>query len=121
MTSRKANIPDFDDTEIHTVETTLEERYRNRDDIEVLQADSEVRMDQGDRELTEVPCLYWKVDKCSFVIFKTGEERYRSQFFYSVIEQYGTGIHEYDNIGDCVTMLLKMQADHEGKRALDQK
>jgi len=35
--------------------------------------------------------VYWREDRAQFVIFKTGAQTYRNQFFYSVLEQYGTG------------------------------
>ena len=42
--------------------------------------------------------------------------RYRSQFFYSEEEHYGTGRDEYDELAECVGLLLKLQADHEKQR-----
>ena len=109
-------IPDFNDSELWVVKTTLKERYGY--EVEMQLADSELRLSPDDRELTECPTLFWQVDKVSFVIFKTAAERYRCQFFYSIREQYGTGILEYDNITECVTTLLQMQADHELKKNL---
>jgi len=109
-----SNIPDFTDTERHVVETTLQERFGHA--VEVLAADAEIRMYVGDRELTEVPVLFWKERGCQFVIFKVADNRYRNQFFYSVKDQFGTGREEYDDIGDCVLTLLRVQADHESMR-----
>ena len=60
---------------------------------------------------------YWREDKAQFVIFKTGVQAYRNQFFYSVREQYGTGRDEYTDIGECVTTLLQVQADQAAKSA----
>lgn len=111
-----STIPDFNDSELWVVKTTLKERYGH--DIEIQLADSELRLDPSDRELTECPTLFWQVDKVSFVVFKIAPERYRCQFFYSIREQYGTGIEDYDNIGECVTALLQVQADHEIKKNL---
>jgi len=37
-------------------------------------------------------------------------------FFYRIRDRFSTGREEYDDIGDCVTTLLKMQADEEAKR-----
>jgi len=51
-----------------------------------------------------------------FVICKVGESRYRCQFFYSDQEQFGTGRDVYDNLAECVTILLQVQADHEQTR-----
>ena len=109
-----SKIPDFTDTERHVVQTTVKERFGKP--VEVLAADAEIRLFSDDRELTEVPVLYWQERDCQFVIFKVGENHYRNQFFYSVNQQFGTGREEYDDIGDCVLTLLRVQADHESMR-----
>ena len=44
------------------------------------------------------------------------EDKYRSQFYYSVAEQYGTG-RDFDELAACVSVTLKLQADHEKDRA----
>src|SRR5574340_374276 len=111
---KQAPIPDFTDVERWTVATALHERYGRKIEAEV--ADVELRLDPVLPELTLCPALFWKEGGCSFLICKTGERRYRSQFFYSVREQYGTGREEYDDLADCVVTLLKLQADHEAKR-----
>ena len=108
-------IPDFNETERHLVASTVRERFGK--EVEVLVADAEIRMHEGDRELTEVPILYWQERECHFVIFKIDDSRYRNQFFYSVKDQFGTGREEYDDLGDCVLTLLRVQADHEAMRS----
>lgn len=50
------------------------------------------------------------------MVFKTAENHYRNQFFYSVNEQYGTVRTHYQDIGEC-GVLLRLQADHEKERA----
>ena len=37
-------------------------------------------------------------------------------FYYSVKERFGTGTEEYDNLGDCVITLLKVQEEMDVKR-----
>ena len=64
-----STIPDFNDTERHIVESPVRERFGKA--VEVLIADAEIRLHEGDRELTEVPVLYWQERECQFVIFKT--------------------------------------------------
>jgi len=66
--------------------------------------------------LTACPTVFWSERGCNFLIFKTGEDRYRCQFFYSDEEQYSTGRTEYDELAECVSLLLKLQADHEKQR-----
>jgi len=108
-------VPDFTDTERDVVAQTVKERYGKP--VEVQVADAEIRLYPDDRELTEVPVLYWSERDCQFVIFKVADSRYRNQFFYSVREQFGTGRDEYDDILDCVVTLLRVQADHEAQRS----
>jgi hypothetical protein len=110
-------IPDFTDTELWVIRQAVAERFRK--EVEIQQADAELRLNPGDRELTLCPVVYWRDDKAQFVIFKTGVQSYRNQFFYSVLKQYGTGRDEYTDIGECVTILLQVQADHAAKNALN--
>lgn len=109
-----SEIPDFSKEEARAVSETLKERFRK--EIEVHEVDTELRLSPGDRELTECPALYWEVDGCHFIIAKKGDERFHCQFFYSVNDQYGTGIDEYHDIVECVTSLLRVQADHESSK-----
>jgi hypothetical protein len=106
-------VPDFSETEIWIVRQTLAERYGK--DVPVELGDSEIRLFAEDRELTLVPCLFWAGRDANFVIFKTGKDRFRGQFFYRGFQQYGTGKQEYDELGQCVITLLQVQADHERK------
>ena len=108
-------IADFSDTERSIVESGVKERYGH--DVPVDVADTELRMYPEDRELTTCPCLFWKQRDCSFVIAKVGEGRFRSMFFYRVHQMFGTGREEYDDLGDCVLVLLRVQADHEKEQA----
>jgi hypothetical protein len=109
------DFPDFTDTELWIVKQALKERYRK--DVEPELADSEIKIYPDDQYLTTVPALFWQEHDVGFVILKTGESRFRSMFYYSVREQYGTGKPEYDDIAECVSVLLKLQADHEADRA----
>jgi hypothetical protein len=63
--------------------------------------------------MTECPALFWQDGKANFVVIKVGEGHYRSQFYYRVHQQYGTGIEEYDDLTECIITLLQVQADHE--------
>jgi hypothetical protein len=108
-------IPNFNDTELWVIRQAVSERFRKQ--VELQQADAELRLDPGDRELTLCPVVYWREDKAQFVIFKTGAQAYRNQFFYSVREQYGTGRDEFTDFGECVMTLLQVQTDHAAKSA----
>ena len=65
----------------------------------------------------ECPAVYWSARGAEFVVAKTGESRFRTQFFYASGEQFGTGRNEYDQLGDCVVTVLQVQADDERRRA----
>jgi len=105
-------VADFTDNELWTLEQTLRERWGADSGIELQFADADVRVHPGDRETTECPAAIWQYQGCNYVIFKIGTKKYRCQFFYRGYQQYGTGIPEYDDMGDCVVSLLQVQADH---------
>ncbi len=107
-------IRDFNDTERWVVATALKERYGETVAIEL--ADAEIRLDPQAPDVTVCPTLYWQQRGVEFVIFKIRDSRYRSQFFYSMLEQFGTGL-DFDDLAECVTTTLKLQADHEKNRA----
>ncbi len=111
-----SGIPEFGDAELWVIKSALKERYGK--DLEVELADSELRLHPDDQELTLCPTVFWQERGASFVLCKVAENRYRSLFFYSAREQYGTGRQEYDDLADCVLTLLRLQADHEAKRAV---
>ncbi len=110
-------IPDITETEQWIIDTTLVERYG--EPVEVQLADSEIRLHPSDREVTEVPAVVWEADDCHFIIFKTGDRKYRGQFFYRLYQQYGTGVHEYDDLTECIVSLLQTQADYMAREAGD--
>ena len=109
-----APTPDFNSAERWVIESALKERYGRIVTIEL--ADSDLRLDPEAPVLTTCPTVFWSERGCNFLIFKTGENRYRCQFFYSDEEQYGTGRAEYDDLAECVGLLLKLQADDEKQR-----
>ena len=107
-------IADFNSAERWVIESALRERYGHLVQIEL--ADSDLKLDPDAPVLTTCPTVFWSERGCNFLIFKTGEDRYRCQFYYSDEEQYGTGRAEYDELAECVSLLLKLQADHEKER-----
>jgi len=102
---------DYSDEEVNVVKQTLKERYG--EDVEVLLADAELRLDPGAQTLTTCPSLYWEAQQCHFVISKIGKQQYHAQFYYKGSQQFGTGIQTYDDLFNCVVTLLQVQADHE--------
>ncbi len=110
-------IPDFDDGERWLVESCLKERYGRI--VTTQPADVELRIAPGDAQLTACPTLYWEERGAAFVVAKVGGGRWRAMFFYPAEpggEQYGGGRAEYDDLAECVTSVLRAQADHEKQR-----
>jgi len=114
MTDTARPVPDFNSAEHWVIESALKERYGHFVATEL--ADSELKLDPEAPVLTACPTVFWSERDCNFLIFKTGEDRYRCQFYYSDEEQYGTGRAEFDELAECVSLLLKLQADHEKQR-----
>jgi len=114
-----SSIPDITDAELWAVDTTLSERWPDRQ-IETQIADVEIRLYPQDRELTLCPAIFWEVDKAGFVIIKTDEKRYRCQFYYRGYQQYGTGKNEFDDITDCTVTMLQVHADKEAMNREEQ-
>lgn len=112
-------ISDFSTTESWTIESTLKERWGKDYEVELQYADTDIRLYMGDKDTTECPAVIWQHEGCNFIIFKTGIQSYRCQFFYKGYQQYGTGVHEYDDIGDCLISLLQVQADHHREAMIE--
>ncbi len=108
-------VPDFTDNEQRLVSQILLERYGRL--IPQQAVEVELQLDPASEALTTCPALYWSALGAEFVVAKVAAERYRCQFFYSAEEQFGTGRDVYDNLGDCVTTLLRLQADHHQTRS----
>lgn len=108
-----SKIPDFSDSELWVVKSTLEERYGTAPEIQL--AETELRLDKSSTQLVPCPTLYWEVDNCHFVVCKTGDKAYRCQFFYRIHQMYGTGVPEYDDLAECVVSLLQVQADFQSE------
>jgi hypothetical protein len=112
-----AQIAPMSDTERWVVQQAVNERYTR--EIALQDVETEIRLHAEDRELALCPGLYWNEHGCHFVLSKTGDSRYRSMFFWRIRDRFATGREEYDDIGDCVTTLLKMQADEESRRVAE--
>jgi len=108
-------ISDFADSELWIIKSTLQERYGETPDVQL--AETELRLDLSRSELSPCPAAYWEVDGCHFIIAKSGDNRFRCQFFYRIHQMYGTGRDEYDDLAECVVTLLQVQADKQIKDA----
>lgn len=107
-------IPKFSDRERQLVSQSIYERYGYT--VPLVSAEAELQLNLLEDHLTTCPTLTWDERTAHLVIFKTGDSRFRCQFYYTDVEQFGTGKDEYDNLGDCVITLLQVQSDHEREK-----
>ena len=108
-------IPDFTETELWAVRTTLKERYGK--EIEPQRADSEVMLGGADG-MAWCSTLFWSAKGANFTVVKLGTKLFRAYFYYHPEHQLGTGIDSYDEIGDCVISVLQVEADHLRKQKI---
>ena len=112
-----ASALEIDDAERWVVESALRERYGHR--VATQLADTELRVAPGAKALTARPTLYWEERGAAFLVVKVADGRWRAMFFYpadALEEQFGAGRPEYDDLLDCITSVLRAQADHEKER-----
>jgi len=105
------DIEDFSEQDLDIARQTPKERYGK--DVDIQLADVELRLDPAEKELVTCPAIYWEMGNCHFVVSKLGNMKFYTQFYYKGSEQFGTGIREFDDLFECVTTLLRVQADHE--------
>ncbi len=111
----RTRIPEFTDAECWVVRSALVERYGKAPELEIGEA--ELQLEPGSEVATACPTLFWQAQSAAFALFKVAPRRYRGMFYYSVHDQYDTGGQEYDEIADCVSVLLKLQEEHAKERA----
>ena len=104
-------IPDFTDEEIFGIRELLTLQYGK--DVGIELAECELVLDNSSDGSVACPTVFWHEQGANFVVFKTGLCAFRSQFFYTPHEQYGSGMEEYDHLDKCVEAILLAQADHE--------
>lgn len=109
------SIPDFTGAERWVVESTLKERYGTLPALDAGEA--ELQLDPGSETLTPCPALYWQAQGAGFALLKLGPSRFRGMFFYSVHDQYDLGDRDFEEIAECVSVLLKLQEEHAAHRA----
>jgi hypothetical protein len=108
-------IPDFTETELWTVRSTLKERYGR--DIELQMADSEVMLGGADG-MAWCPSLFWNAKGANFAVVKLGPKCFRAYFYYHPEHQLGTGIDSYDELGECMISVLQVESDHMRKQKI---
>jgi len=105
-----SQITDFTESELWIIKTTLNERYG--DPVEPMLADTELRLNPYSSELTRCPAACWEHQGCHFVVLKIGDQQYRCQFYYRGHEMFAPDVEEFDDLSECMVILLQVQADH---------
>ena len=108
-------IAEFTDTELWMISTTLQERYGREIALEL--ADAELRLSPEAQTTSACPTVYWQAQGTNFVIFKLGDKHFRCQFYFRGFQQFGTGRSDYDDITECVTALLQVEADYRQQQS----
>ncbi len=101
---------DFTKQELNAVQESLFRRYK--DEIELHLADVEVQPDKNSAQIVEQPAIFWNALGCNFVVFKKDHNRFEGLFFYDPHEQYSLSQSEYSDVVNCVSALLRDEADH---------
>jgi len=101
----------FSSQDRRTFLLTLKKRWAN-DEVSTQMVDVDVRVGESDKDTIKCPAFYWEYAEYHFLLMKTGENKYRPQFFYQDNEEAGVDIVEFDDIGECSMALLKLQANH---------
>lgn len=100
---------DFDEEELELLATLLERRYGRATAFECAEADL------GGTPAQPCPAVFWEARDAQFVVCKTGESRYRAQFFLGDAAAFA-GRPEYADLAECVNTLLRLQSDEERAR-----
>ena len=106
-------IPEFTDDELHNVRGILARYYKK--DVEIELADCEFLTDESTNKSTSYPTIFWYEQGANFVVFKTAPLQYRTQFFYTPHDKFGTKIEEYTDLDQCVSEVLTAQLDQARK------
>jgi hypothetical protein len=103
-------VCDFDEEELELLAALLERRYGRATAFECVEAEL------GGDPPQSCAAVLWEGRGAQFVVCKTGESRYRPQFFLGDAAAFG-GRPEYEDLAECVNTLLRLQADDERRRA----
>ncbi len=105
---------EFTEEEFEVVASLLERRYGRATPFE--SAEVELLLDPDSATADACPALYWEARDAHFVVCKCADHRFRGQFFMGEEAPSAAGNREFDDLGDCITMLLRLQADDERAR-----
>ena len=108
-------ITDFDNDEMGIIQTVVDTPYRCPTPLNL--ADVEVQLEPPNPARQNRPAVHWLENGANFIVIKTGDERYRGQFFYRPSEIFTTEQDEYHQLADCIHSLLKIEANQALKGA----
>ncbi len=100
---------DFTDSEIQIAKDLVDNRWRD-EKKEIHLADIEFTK-KGEDKATAYPALVWEDKSSTFVILKLGAFVYKSFFYFGMDKRFDTGVDEYNDLNECIDVLLKAQAD----------
>lgn len=103
-------MTDYTETELKALQEALFRRYRQ--EIEIHLADCEVQPDLGIDDIVERPAVFWNALGCNFIVIKMDRNRFHGRYFYNPHEQLPQQHKEYSNALNCVSSLLRDEADH---------
>ena len=109
-----STVPDFSDTNVWIIQTTVNERYCG--EVTLERGVVEIRRPTDECVLITCPVFYRPGAWCEIAIIKAGAGSYRSQFYYRGYEMFGTGQVEYD---DLARFFGAMRGDNPGKCQAD--
>ena len=100
---------DYTENELDSIRQVLSHRYKA--EIEIFLADCEVQLDKEKDEVVERPAVYWRAMDCNFIVVKLDQNRFEGRYFYQPSEHFSNAQQEYSDVVNCVTALLRSQAD----------
>lgn len=104
-------ISDYTDEQLNAVQALINSRYGEETELHL--GDSEVQIEPQIKVVTVCPVIFWNARNCNFVIFKTGQDQYRAQYYYTPHDQASTQQVFFTAVEDCVKAVLREQSDHE--------
>ena len=102
-------VLDYTENELNSIQQVLNHRYKA--EIEIFLADCEVQLDKEKDEIVERPAVYWRALDCNFVVVKMDQDKFEGRYFYQPSEHFSDAQQEYSDVANCVTALLRNQAD----------
>ena len=106
-----SNSKGFSDQELHQIKQVLFAHYQS--DIQIRLANSEVLIEDENQRNTQCPTVFWHVHDTNFMVIKVEEDTFRSQFFYTPLEQHDGGTNNYREVTESVKGIISAQEEHK--------